>query len=74
MDIEFTDYALMRMHMRDILPEEVVRALESSPSKHRRRDDGRSEVTERIGERQLLVVYLRFGSKVRVINAMWEKA
>lgn len=72
MDVEYTDYALMRMHMRDVLPEEVVRALEASGSKHRNRPDGRSEVSERIGRKQLLVIYLRVGAKIRVINTMWE--
>jgi len=72
MDVEFTDYARMRMHQRDILDEEVVQALESPSGRHTARKDDRYEVTRRTGTRSLLVVYRRQASKVIVINAMWE--
>lgn len=72
MGVEFTDYARMRMHQRDILDEEVLRALESPAGRHTPRKDGRSEVTRRMDGRSLLVVYRREGGEVIVINAMWE--
>jgi hypothetical protein len=72
MDLEFTDYALMRMNLRDILEEEVRQALAANPAKHTRRNDGRSEVRERIGSRSLLVVYKTNSEPRLVINAMWE--
>ena len=58
--------------MRDILQEEVRAAIAATPSRHRRRRDGRSEVTQRIEGRTLLVVYQRIPGGIRVINAMWE--
>ena len=72
MDVEFTDYARMRMHQRDILDDEVVQALESPAGRHAPRKDGRYEVTRRMRTRTLLVVYRREGTKAIVINAMWE--
>ena len=73
MDVEFTDYALMRMRQRNILGEEILAALAASASKHRSRADGRREVRERIAGRSLLVVYIRLANqRLRVINAMWE--
>jgi hypothetical protein len=72
MEVEFTDYAAMRMHQRDILQDEVQQALASSPSKHRLRTDGRSEVRERIGRKLLLVIYVKRRDVITVVNAMWE--
>jgi len=71
-DVELTEYALLRMRQRDILHEEVLVVLAAPRSQHRRRMDGRWEGTRRIGRRSLLVVYRREGTKVIVINAMWE--
>jgi len=72
MEPEFTDYAVMRMHQRDILEDEVRETLATSPSKYRLRSDGRSEVRERIGRKLLLVVYVRRTEGITVVNAMWE--
>lgn len=72
MAVEFTDYALDRMHLRDILPEEVIEALRSSPARHRHRKDGRHEVRARINAKTLLVVYRRQEGDQIVVNAMWE--
>ena len=73
MNVEFTDYALMRMRQRDILLEEVREGLNASPSKHRSRSDGRFEVRERVSGRSLLIVYVRMvNQRLRVINAMRE--
>ncbi|MBI5283900.1 MAG: hypothetical protein HY874_02295 [Chloroflexi bacterium] len=70
--IVFTEYARMRMHQRDIGEGEARVALAASSSRHRRRKDGRSEVTERFGRRTLLVVYRYGGQTITVINAMWK--
>ncbi|TAK64996.1 MAG: DUF4258 domain-containing protein [Dehalococcoidia bacterium] len=70
--VVFTEYALMRMHQRDIDEDEVRAALEAPSSRHRRREDGRAEVTQRFGRRMLLVVYRRNAAGITVINAMWE--
>ena len=72
MGVEFTDSALMRMHQRDILDEEVVQTLMSPAGRHTPRKDGRYEVTRRAGAKSLLVVYRREGTTTIVINAMWE--
>jgi hypothetical protein len=72
MSVEFTEYALGRMHLRDILEEEVLEALQSPPSRHRHRKDGRSEVKARIGAKTLLVVYRLQGDDQIIVNAMWE--
>ena len=70
--IAFTEYALMRMHQRDIGEDEVRAALAAPSSRHRRRNDGRSEASQRFGRRVLLVVYRRDRAGITVINAMWE--
>jgi hypothetical protein len=72
MRIAFTEYAVRRMSQRDILEEEVVEAIEATPSRHKLRADNRHEVRERFGRRTLLVVYARRRSQILVINAMWE--
>lgn len=72
MDVTFTDYAVMRMKQRDILEDEVRQALAASPSQHRHRNDGRSEVLTRVARKTLLVVYRRDEGHITVINAMWE--
>ena len=72
MDVEFTDYALGRMRLRDILEEEVLAVLESPPSRHKVRKDGRYEVNRRINTKVLLVIYKRVDGLQTVINAMWE--
>lgn len=70
--VVFSEYALMRMHQRDILEDEVRAALDAPASRHRRRKDGRAEVRQGFGRRTLLVVYRREGTDITVINAMWE--
>ena len=72
MEVTFTDYALMRMHQRDILEEEVMAVLDSPPSRHTARKDGRREARARVRRKQLLVVYVRRGESAEVLNAMWE--
>ena len=70
--VQFTEYALLRMRQRDILPEEVLEVLDSRRSRHKGRPDGRSEVKSRAGKRRLLVVYRRADGATVIINAMWE--
>jgi hypothetical protein len=70
--VRFTDYALFRMRQRDITESDVHVVLDRPASAHRHRLDGRSEVTGRIGARELLVIYRRRSRDVLVINAMWE--
>ena len=72
--VEYTEYALRRMHQRDILGDEVIAAVRAPSSRHKRRRDGRTEVRQRFGERALLVIYRRRPSAIVVINAMWERA
>lgn len=71
-DVTFTDYALMRMRQRDILEEEVHKAVLSPPSNHKTRRDERHEVRARAGAKVLLVIYLVKGRNRVVLNAMWE--
>ena len=70
--VEFTDYAELRMHQRDILREEVLAALESPRSRHKSRADGRWEVTQSIRRKALRVIYRRESALIIVINAMWD--
>jgi hypothetical protein len=49
--VTFSDYALMRMHQRDILEEEVLAALDRPPSAHKHRPDGRIEVKCEVEQR-----------------------
>lgn len=70
--VRFTEYAQLRMHQRDILEEEVRAILDRPQSAHRRRPDGRSEVSGELGRGQLLVIYRRRTRDILVINAMWE--
>jgi hypothetical protein len=70
--VAFTDYALMRMHRRDIFEDEVRGVLSDARTQHRRRRDHRSEARLRIGRKTLLVVYRREERTMIVINAMWE--
>ena len=72
MNVNFTDYAVMRMRQRDVLEDEVHQALLAPASQHRHRDDGRSEVLTRISRKMLLVVYRRHIEGLTVINVMWE--
>jgi len=72
MHVSFTDYALLRMHQRDILEEEVRAILDSPPSRHKSRRDGRNEARGRLRRKHLLVVYVRRDAGVEVLNAMWE--
>ena len=68
----FSEYALLRMHRRDILEDEVLAVLERPSSAHRHRPDGRSEVRGKLPKGRLLVVYRRHKRYLLVINAMWE--
>jgi hypothetical protein len=70
--VVFTEYALMRMHQRDIGEDEVRATLAAPSSRHRHRKDGRSVAKQRLGRRTLLVVYRRNPRDIVVINAMWE--
>jgi len=70
--VEFSDYALRKMHFRNILEDEVIAALERPASAHKHRPDGRREVKARIAGRKLLVIYRRLDRRTLVINAMWE--
>ncbi len=71
--VEFTEYALRRMLMRDILREEVIAALQLPSSRHRPgKVPGRREVSYQVRQRMLLVVYRRRSARFIVINAMWE--
>jgi len=70
--IDFSEYATLRMHQRDILEDEVLDALAAVMSRPRNRPDRRSEVRHRTGGRVLLVIYRRERTRVLVINAMWE--
>ena len=73
-EVVFTDYALLRMHQRDIDEDDVHRALDAPSSRHVFRNDGRAEARERIDRRGvLLVVYRRDADVFVVINAMWER-
>jgi hypothetical protein len=72
MDVEFTGYARMRMHQRDIQVDEVAQALNSPAGRHTPRKDGRYEVTQRIGVSPCWSVYRREHRRAIVINAMWE--
>lgn len=75
MKTNFTDYAIMRMKMRDILEEEVMEALSQPQSKHSKgKIYPRKEVRHRVSNKTLLVVYGqgREQESVDVINAMWE--
>ena len=73
MEVDFTEYALSRMRMRDILPEEVEEALRYPQSRRRQgKVMGRLEVRYNVGQRTLLVVYRRRRGRILVINAMWE--
>lgn len=70
--VRFSDYALLRMHQRDILEEEVRAVLDRPASAHRHRPDGRSQVQGRLTRGELLVIYRRRKRDRLVTNAMWE--
>lgn len=73
MEIRFTDYAIMRMRMRDILAEEVIETLNQPKSKHSAgKVSPRKEARHGFGEKTLLVVYKYEQGATVVINAMWE--
>lgn len=67
--IRFTEYAEMRMKQRDILPEEVIEAMECHCN-HRQRPDGRWEVRHPVTRGVGLLVVYRRGTTRWVINAM----
>ncbi len=73
MKIRFTDYAIMRMKMRDILEEEVIEALGQPQSKHSKgKIHPRKEVRHHFGNKTLLIVYKLEQEAIEVINAIWE--
>jgi hypothetical protein len=69
-DIQYTDYALLRMKRRDITEEEVEEAL-SCTCNHQPRRDGRWEVNHPHALGVLRVVYRRERAARYVINVMW---
>lgn len=73
MKIRFTDYAIMRMKMLDILEEEVIESLNQPQSKHSKgKVCPRKEVRHRFGKKTLLIVYKQEQEAIEVINAMRE--
>jgi hypothetical protein len=70
-ELRFTEYALFRMHQRDISEEDVRDLFESRRTQHKARRDGRIEARSTRLKTTLLVIYRRNGG-ITVINAMWE--
>lgn len=75
-EVVFTDYALMRMRMRDITPTEVREALEAPRSRHFfNTKHGRMNVRHKlvVSGRTIVVSYEERGGQVVVVNAVREK-
>lgn len=75
-EVAFTDYALMRMRMRDITRSEVREALEAPRSRHFfNTKHGRMNVRHRlsVSGRTIVVSYEERGEQIVVVNAMREK-
>ncbi len=75
-EVVFTDYALMRMRMRDITRTEAREALQAPRSRHFfNTKHGRMNVRHRLGEsgRIIVVSYEERGERIVVVNAVREK-
>ena len=75
-EVVFTDYALMRMRMRDITESEVREALEAPRSRHFfNTKHGRMNVRHKlsVSGRSVLVVYQESDERIVVANAIQEK-
>ncbi len=75
-EVVFTDYALMRMRMRDITRTEAREALQAPRSRHFfNTKHGRMNVRHRLGVsgRIIVVSYEERGERIVVVNAMREK-
>ncbi|MGI8911852.1 MAG: hypothetical protein ACR2JR_15060 [Rubrobacteraceae bacterium] len=75
-EVVFTDYALMRMRMRDITRGEVREALEAPRSRHFfSTKHGRMNVRHglSVSGRTIVVSYEERGGQTVVINAVREK-
>lgn len=74
--VVFTDYALMRMRMRDITAGEVREALEAPRSRHFfNTKHGRMNVRHKlsVSGRIIVVSYEECGEQTIVVNAVREK-
>lgn len=74
--VVFTDYALMRMRMRDITKSEAIEALEAPRSRHfLNTKHGRMNVRHRLGVsgRTIVISYEKRGERIIVVNALHEK-
>lgn len=72
----FTDYALMRMRMRDITAGEAREALEAPQSRHFfNNKHGRMNVRHKlsVSGRTIVVSYEERGGQIVVVNAVREK-
>ncbi|CAN5244849.1 hypothetical protein BH20ACT11_BH20ACT11_09690 [soil metagenome] len=75
-EVVFTDYALMRLRMRDITREEAMEALEAPRSRHYfNTKHGRMNVLHRlsVSGRTIVVSYEDLGEQIVVVNALREK-
>ena len=75
-EVVFTDYALMRMRMRDITESEVREALEAPRSRHFfNTKHGRMNVRHKlsVSGRSVLVAYQESDERIVVANAIQEK-
>jgi hypothetical protein len=75
-EVVFTDYALMRMHMRDITRTEAREALEAPRSRHFfNTKHGRMNVRHKLGVsgQTIVISYEERGEQIVVVNAMREK-
>lgn len=75
-EVVFTDYALMRMRMRDITRGETVEALEAPRSSHFfNTKHGRMNVRHKlsVSGRTIVVSYENRSEQIVVINAVHEK-
>lgn len=75
-EIVFTDYALMRMRMRDITAGEVREALQAPRSRHffntkHQRMNVRCKLS--VSGRTIVVSYESGGDRITVVNAVREK-
>lgn len=75
-EVAFTDYALLKMRMRDITKDEVLEGLQAPRSQHfYSSKHGRMNVRHRlsVSGRMLLVSYEERDQETVVVNAMYEK-
>lgn len=75
-EVVFTDYALMRMRMRDIIAGEVREALEAPRSRHFfNTKHGRMNVRHKlsVSSRTIVISYEELDEQIIVVNAVREK-